>query len=392
MVSINFHRYRDELQRILLDQAESLETEWDPFVAAWICYALSAEEMENNQSLTKLINRMQRWMKEDSDLWEIQRYLGPIAATIWLQRKMGHQEEESKIVELSEKVKQLNADDKWSPLRDPEQVYLLSLGLKTGNKEAQEHLKSIAYQELKRGSLRRKILFAAALRELGESITCPQGNPQDVGDVITLVWWAEKYEGSKKYECWKLFGNIQNRIALNPNNASIFQRNLTITEKALLYEAIVNETKYPEPTLLFEYLPLHPRIKQLTRNHFFDGDYSEAIFEAVKALNELIQQRTGITDKSEVELVQATMKKEPSKLIIIFNDFLNTKSGESEHYGLALICEGIFKAFRNPRGHVPKDHPLVKLDPYEALEQLATISYIMKRIESAKIERGDTSN
>ena len=60
--------------------------------------------------------------------------------------------------------------------------------------------------------------------------------------------------------------------------------------------------------------------------------------------------------------------------------------GINEQEGLALITEGIFKAFRNPRGHKPEDHPLLEIGPYEALNQLIVIDYIWKRIESAKIE------
>ena len=51
--------------------------------------------------------------------------------------------------------------------------------------------------------------------------------------------------------------------------------------------------------------------------------------------------------------------------------------------GLACISEGIFKAFRNPKGHKPRDHPLIELDAYDALDQLITISFIMKQIDEA---------
>jgi hypothetical protein len=74
----------------------------------------------------------------------------------------------------------------------------------------------------------------------------------------------------------------------------------------------------------------------------------------------------------------------PDKLLIKFNNFLHEDAGRNEQAGLALIAEGVFKAFRNPKGHKPKDHPLVELDGYEALDQLVIISFLMKRIEEAQ--------
>jgi len=106
-------------------------------------------------------------------------------------------------------------------------------------------------------------------------------------------------------------------------------------------------------------------------------------------LNEYIQKVSGVADKSEAELVQAVMK---NVNIIQFNEYLTENSGRNEQAGLALIAEGIFKVFGNPKGHKPEDHPLLKITPYEALDQLITISYIWKRVEKAKINKGANKN
>jgi len=103
----------------------------------------------------------------------------------------------------------------------------------------------------------------------------------------------------------------------------------------------------------------------------------------------MIQEITGIKNKSEAELVQATMKQigNPEKLVIIFNDFIHEESGKNEQAGLAYITEGIFRAFRNPKGHEPEDHPSLEMESYEALGQLIVIDYIWKRIEKARINK-----
>jgi uncharacterized protein (TIGR02391 family) len=86
------------------------------------------------------------------------------------------------------------------------------------------------------------------------------------------------------------------------------------------------------------------------------------------------------------ELVQATMKQinEPTKLKIKFNEFLHEEAGKNEQAGLALLCEGIFRAFRNPKGHKPEDHQSVQIEADEALYQLVIISYMMMRIEKSQ--------
>jgi hypothetical protein len=60
---------------------------------------------------------------------------------------------------------------------------------------------------------------------------------------------------------------------------------------------------------------------------------------------------------------------------------LNNLAEENEHDGLYSIARGIQLAFRNPAGHLPRT--AIPLGPGEALERLATISYLMKRLDSA---------
>lgn len=79
--------------------------------------------------------------------------------------------------------------------------------------------------------------------------------------------------------------------------------------------------------------------------------------------------------------------KEPEEIAVRFNECLKELSGKDEQEGLALITEGIFKAFRHPKGHKPEDHPLLELNPHEALGQLIIIDYIWKRIEQCQAEK-----
>ncbi|HUE83658.1 MAG TPA: TIGR02391 family protein [Pyrinomonadaceae bacterium] len=63
-----------------------------------------------------------------------------------------------------------------------------------------------------------------------------------------------------------------------------------------------------------------------------------------------------------------------------FNSLSNL-ADQNEQTGLSLIAQGIATGLRNPKGHQPK--AAIQLGPYEALEQLAVISYLMKRLDAA---------
>lgn len=385
MVPVDFYKYREQLKRVLLARKESLTGEWDPFVASWIAYGLCADGIQNNSLLTDLAARIERWTAE-SESWRFQRNLGPLAFSCWLQRQQGKSCNAEFIERLSERVRALNTDNRLSILRDPYQVFLLTLGLSV-NEEAKVHLKEVARQQVTKGPIRRRILYAAALKEMGEDISVSSDESQDAGDLIMLVWWAERYsEGLRREEQWERFSSAIDTISLDPEEKNEYRQALSSPEVALLYEAITKQASQPEPMLLFEYFPLHPRLKEIARDHFKNAKYVTAVEQGCRVLNELIQQKSGVYDKNEAELVQVTMKQigNPSNLRIKLNDFLNEDSGKNEQAGLALIGEGVFKAFRNPKGHKPEDHPLVQIEPYEALAQLVTISYLMERIEKAE--------
>ncbi len=401
MVPINFHLYQRELKQALLAWRDQLGTKWDVFIAAWIAYALSREGIQGNVPLAELADTLRGWVSEDQS-WQYHRSLGPIAFYCWLTQQMGKPCDVTIVTRLSTCVKSLQSDGKLVLLRDPEQMFLLALGLSaveesaTSSGEAKARLIEAAEQEVRKGPLRRRILYAAALREMGEvgeSISFPQQDPLDPGDMIAIVWWAERYgDGLKKNKQWNRFASVKDMIALDIDEDSGVKRLLSAPELAMLYEAVCREVSQPDPMLLFEYFPLHPKVRGIAQDYFHNDKYATAVFEACKKLNELIQEKSGVRDKNEAELVQATMKQisDPTKLKIKFNAFLHEESGKNEQVGLALICEGIFKAFRNPKGHKPEDHPIVQVEPYEALYQLVVISYLMERVEKAANKEGSS--
>jgi uncharacterized protein (TIGR02391 family) len=382
---LNFHQYRDEVKHAILHFKVGLDSSWDPFAAAWLAYALSQDGIEANPPLSELTETLSRWSKQP-EAWEFQRHLGPLSILVYLRHKRGQTTDEV-MERVLQQIEALDVESRFSTIRDPEQVFLIALGVastREQEKKGKQNLLRTARDQMK-GPQRRRILYAAAVRELGENVDpAVSSEAGDSGDVIASVWWSERYLNTPdRSQWWVIFENIKDNLVFSGEVMAGGQRVLSAPELALLYEALVRETKEPDPNLLFQLYPLHARVREIADKHFKEGSYAVAVDQATKVLNELIQKRSGVSNKSEAELVQATMK-QLDHLKLKFNDFLGETSGKNEQAGLALITEGIFKAFRNPKGHKPEDHPLVQIDPYEAVDQLIAISYVMKRIEQAK--------
>lgn len=274
---------------------------------------------------------------------------------------------------------------KFSPLNDPEQIFptaLLVSSLKEIPQSLKDSLKEVARTHLQ-GTLKRQILFRAALRELGEAVSPPVSieNTSDAGDIVALVWYWERYgETGERAQWWDTFASVKDGLSLDQGEGREGVRVLLLPEIALLYEAFTRETANPDPNLLFELYPLHPRVKEIARKHFKECNYLHAVLEAVKAFEEYLKELTRI-DKTCRPLVQESLGGKSPR--IRFNS-LQSKSEEDEQEGLKLIAEGLCAAFRNPKAHEPMDAPQAQISAFDALDQLVIISYIFKRVERSQ--------
>ena len=391
MVSVNlgfnFHQLREKVRREIGKRIVDLEISTHPLDSAWLLYALSLDGRENNPIFEQYMNLLEKWALSE-EAGKKKRDMAPLSICGFLTTK-------SEIKEtIVKKVKELLEDvfpkvsTRFNILNDPEQVFCVSLLLKNYDDLKKQIIDTI--KKNFKGRTSRKVLFIAALIELGENpedMISELKSPESIEDVISVLWLHERYRNiinGDLFKIWKSFDSIYPNIDLEHTEEGSVLSNRDLT---LLYEAVLKEIAKPDPEMLFDLYPVHPEIKKIAYEHFKHKKYVTAVFEVTKKLNEFIQHKTGIRDKNEAELVQATMKqiRNLENLIIQFNEFLSEDSGKNEQKGLALITEGIFNAFRNPKGHKPEDHPLVEITPYEALAQLIIIDYIWKRIESAKI-------
>lgn len=391
MVSLNLFQYQAEVKRALLARKDELNQEWDPFVASWLAYAFLREGGTTSLLAQEMFERLEAWSQEEV-VWSFRRNFAPLLFLIWLKEQFNRPACQAFVTRATKALWNLNPDDKFSPWRYPEQVFLISLGISTrGKKIKSRFVKALSTQM--RGSLGRQVLLAAALKEVGEAPVLPSLSPTDATDVIVMLWWAERYEESAdKTHRWSQFENIADTLLLQKSDIFDNRRVLSEWEMVLLYEALIGQTNKPEPIMLFDYYPLHSRVRQIAEEDFKRGNYFGAVFEACKALEDYLKRISG-SSKIGVALVEDVLGKpdmssrnfsaprvKVNPLDTTSTDFI---SQLDEQKGFSSLTVGIFQAFRNPKGHQPRDKNWVGIDAYEALDQLVVISLVMKRLQGA---------
>jgi len=381
-LTMNLHAYKGELKETIIVRMSLLESLAHPLDWAWLTYALSHNGREANPFFRESLNRLENWAFSEF-AGSQDRDLAPLGMCAYLVENEEPRRSLSSIILTRLDALTKREIGKISPLNDPQQLFCVTLGAKPYIPEAQrDWLKTRATRYSSTGRLIRRVFYTACLLELDDN---PHPWPAltnegvDPEDLIALLWLHERYNRSEVV-LWQAFENVKEAISLGISSSEgINLVPLSNRAIAILYEAVSYQTRTPDPWMLFETYPLHPRIQNISESLFEKGEYLNAVLEAVKALDEFIRIRTGSNNTGR-SLVQEVMGGTSPK--IRFNT-LKTKSERDEQEGLKLITEGIFAAFRNPKGHEPKDSPSVSIEPYDALDQLVTISYIMKRVEEA---------
>ncbi len=121
---------------------------------------------------------------------------------------------------------------------------------------------------------------------------------------------------------------------------------------------------------------LHPSVSAASRGLFASGHYSQAIFEALKALEVRVQEQSGRHDLLGRDLMaQAFRLDEPAIA-------LTAESGMAAHdeqEGLRFVFMGVMQGLRNPKAHRSTQQE----DPQRAFEYLALVSVLFRRLDDA---------
>src|SRR3989344_1053092 len=125
-------------------------------------------------------------------------------------------------------------------------------------------------------------------------------------------------------------------------------------------------------TLSFE--SLHPLVKKVSRSLFEDGHYSQAIFEAYKAVVNEVKNVSGVRNIDGKQLMERVFS--VNNPIVKFNN-LQTQSEQDEQVGLMFLFSGAALGIRNPKAH----DNIIQKDNLRALEYLSFASLLLKRLD-----------
>ena len=134
--------------------------------------------------------------------------------------------------------------------------------------------------------------------------------------------------------------------------------------------------KAAHPLKAYEGLELDPAIAQHVGSLCRSGHYSEAVEKAVKVLNDLVRDKSGLELDGSPLMQKAFSPKDP---VLSFNT-LSDQSERDEQQGFMYLFAGAVMGIRNPRAH-----KIIEDDPQQALEFIALISLLVKMLNQSKL-------
>jgi len=404
---MNLYLVIDKVKREINRRLEEISVETHPVDFAWLLYALQYEK--DTSLFLENFNKLKRWVQSDIS-GKNDRDIGALTIYVFLERKTNTINKRIAIDKIK-KILKMNIEKsmfKYSIINNPNIMFLLSLISEYLDNDIKIKTSETIIKNLK-GLLVRKILFSAALINLGKNVSeihtiineILSTTLERIDDRITLIWFFKKYRipllTERIYDMWNDI--IKELPTVEDENNRIL---LSTQILSLLYEALNLQLHFPEPFFVFSLYPLEKELREACEDYIKNKKYSTAISEALKKLLDLmkkeaikigeedIKREIGKLETKDRELIRFLLnprlpqnfkKRESKEIPLKFSKDVNNPPGKNIQEGLALMMEGLWVAFRHPEAHYPIDHEARKLDPYEAISILITIDYLWKQIK-----------
>jgi len=126
----------------------------------------------------------------------------------------------------------------------------------------------------------------------------------------------------------------------------------------------------------FDGLDLHPRITSACADLYRGRHYRNAVLDASLALQDYVKERSRCRTRDGADLMRYVFS--ANNPVVAFNG-LADETDRSEQEGMMHLFEGVMLALRNPRAHTLSDD-----SPEQALEYIALLSLLAKRLDGAK--------
>ena len=132
------------------------------------------------------------------------------------------------------------------------------------------------------------------------------------------------------------------------------------------------------PTIPFEQMNFHPIISKSSQSLYESGHYNLAIFEAFKAVNNFVKNKSERSDLDGKNLMSTCFS---TKSPILKLNNMNTESEINEQEGFMFLFMGAMQGIRNPLAH---DEVYIQADLAKTLEYLTFASLLIRKVEEAK--------
>jgi len=189
---------------------------------------------------------------------------------------------------------------------------------------------------------------------------------------FTRVFTSTNVLGTRQTERRYFYDNIGKGIA----ELEVLVEDFNMQEKIRNQSTINN---------FFDMLNLHPKVKEVSESLFKDGHYAQAIFEAFKAVNNYVKDKSGRNDldgKSLMDQVFSFAERDgkiTKKPTLQLND-LQTDTDKDEQRGFQFLFGGAMMGIRNPKAH----DRVIQKDPFKTFEYLSFASLLFKRLDECK--------
>jgi uncharacterized protein (TIGR02391 family) len=181
---------------------------------------------------------------------------------------------------------------------------------------------------------------------------------------------------------YEVFSYSLDSLDMHPRGLEALDGAISVVNRAIgkLQSLTLLETSHvqvPEDSaqmanFLFDKMQFHSRVITASKSLFESGHYAQAIFEAFKAVENFVQDKSGLTTYG-TNLMESVFNEE--------NPII--KVPEAGHYykevqkGFKHLFVGASQGIRNPKAH----KEIIQKDPYITLQYLGFFSFLLKRID-----------
>lgn len=127
-----------------------------------------------------------------------------------------------------------------------------------------------------------------------------------------------------------------------------------------------------------ENIELDLRVVDVSQKLFNDGHYAQAIFEAFKALEAYVKEKTGIQDKYGIKLMGHVFDQDRPILKIKCS---KPETAKEEQEGFKFLFMGAMLGIRDPKAH----HTIIQQDKSRSLRYLTLASLLFEIVDDASV-------